>query len=384
MTRVGRSRTRTKTFRGKRKRFDSNGTIQEDTPVVVNFLDQCNDSHGRPVIPSSLVSRQYKNILRLDGFAENISNNQRYVYEGVPFFQGSGEIEDTTTLPVKTGWELDLIAGTNPSRPVLTPPMFLQDILTLPALLRETGQALTRPRNEWSPRQAANAYLAAKFGWFPLIDDLRKLLDLQSYVLKRTKELNQLYSGQGLRRRLKFNEDTKVYKQSASWAHYGTGKVTVPISVTVSKQQWGTIRWHPTEPPQYLPGDDRMHNLARRLVLGLTVEGMAKGSWDVIPWTWLLGWFTNLGKYTLYHSNTVPAGWSDCCLMNQVVLTATPGSVIVVGANKYKLDASGQRTFESKNRLVGSGTVLPGFNMPFLDMSRLSVLGALFAQRFMR
>lgn len=319
--------------------------------------------------------------MRLSGRAYNDSNGKIYTHDNTPFYQGTGEVPNQNLLPEKTGWELDLIAGTNPSRPVFTPPQVLQDIITLPKLLRETGALIRKPAKLLSPKEAANAHLAARFGWFPLIEDLIKVLNLQKTILKRNKELNDLYSGKGIKRRLKFANESVTTKQKANWPMYGAGLITVDVHTVVRKDQWGTISWHPTSPPPFHPDDEGRNKFALKLALGLTVEGMAKGAWDVIPWTWLLGWFTNIGKYTLYYSNTVPAKHSGACLMNRMVSTSFPGMVKVAGSKFYLLEPSGTYVDAWRTRKVGSAVVLPGFNMPYLDMSKLSVLASLFVQR---
>lgn len=162
---------------------------------------------------------------------------------------------------------------------------------------------------------------------------------------------------------------------------YGASEIAVDVHSVVRRDQWGTIRWKPTAPPPFSLDDESMNRFALKLALGLTVEGMAKGTWDVIPWTWLLGWFTNIGKYTLLYSNTVPATFSEACLMNRVVLTSFPGLVKVTGSDAYFVNPSGTYIHTRKHRLIGSGSPTAGLNMPYLDMSRLSVLASLFVQR---
>lgn len=382
MARVGRNRSRSITYRGSTAQYDQNGVLVAG-PFFVNAYNSstCVDSHGRPIKPSAFSSSQQSGTMFLDGYAVNDSDQRVHVFDGLPFTLGSGEASEMSPLPVKSGWELDLIAGTNPSRPVFTPPQVLQDLITLPRLLKETGSLLRKPQKLMSAREVANAHLAARFGWGPLIDDLVKLTKLQSTILKRNKELQQLYSGQGLKRRLKFSDDTKVTRQAYNYAMYLGGQVSVQIHTTVRKKQWGTSRWYPTAPPPYHPDDESRNRFALKLIAGLTVEGMARGAWDVIPWTWLLGWFTNIGKYTLLHSNTVPATWTELCLMNQVSKSSVPGLVVTKFSKVNDLQASGAFSHTTKSRIVGSSTILPGFNMPYLDMSKLSVLASLFVQR---
>lgn len=321
----------------------------------------------------------------LQGDVINGNKTRRAKFNHYPFTGFGAVPESTTTLSAPSGWHLDLVAGTNPSRPVFTPPQILQDLIELPRLLRDTGRLIRKPGALMSPKEAANAYLAAKFGWWPLIEDAMKLIELQDRVLKRTKELNDLYSGRGLRRRLKFGESNES-KAGTFWVALSyPGYVGAQYDVKVEKRSWGTIRWMPTTVPKYSPGDMRQSQLARQLIFGLTPEGMAKGAWDVIPWTWLLGWFTNIGKFTLAHSNTIPAAHSRACFMSMTTETRTPKGLTLDNAFNVNCKVLGETSTVIRTRAIAApGIPLPGFNMPFLDMSRLSVLGALFVQRLKR
>lgn len=382
MTRVSRSRSRSVPYRGSYVMLKQDGSVSSGPFMsTITHLSTCNDTTGRPIQPSPFQSVQSVGVMRLHGKVLNDANSLMYVYDDYPFISGNGEPIDGSLLPVKYGWLLDLVAGTNPSRPVFTPPQMLQDLIELPRLLRDTGRLLRKPSKLFSPREAANAHLAGRFGWTPLIEDLMKLLDLQSIILKRNRELQNLYSGQGLRRRLRFGEDNRTFKTVHNHAQYGSMVISCDIHTTVKKEQWGTIRWKPTSPPPFAYGDEGINSMARRLVFGLTVEGMAKGAWDVIPWTWLLGWFTNVGKFALAHSNTVPAQYYGACLMNKVAVTSVPGMVSVKGSKQFKIVPSGFYQKTTRTRSASSGTLTPGFNMPYLDMSRLSILGSLFIQR---
>lgn len=290
----------------------------------------------------------------------------------------------TATLAAPSGWYLDLVAGTNPSRPVVTPPELIQDLVELPKQIAESWKLLKDPKILKSGRESANQFLNVKFGWLPFIEDLRQLMDAQALILKRNKELKQLYSGRGLRRRLQFGFDLKHDVQKWDFALYGPDNhLFVPITHVVRKRSWGSIHWYPLTPPPYHPDDDANHTFTRNLVYGLTPEGMAKGLWNVIPWTWLIGWFTNFGKYALAYSLTVPATHSGACFMSESVWESFPGTPIGSGTTLNTVLAKGSHKSTTKTRLV-SGALTVGFNMPYLDMSRLSVVAALFAQRTLR
>jgi len=307
-----------------------------------------------------------------------------YVFDN--YCVGDNGCPNETPLAAPNGWFLSTVAATNPSRPVMTIPTLAQDLIDIPKQIRDLGRLLLTPKKELAnAKGVANQYLSWKFGWLPLFEDLHQLLDLQSYILKRNKELHALYSGKGLKRRLKFDnshESGSGLGSRIDFAHDASqpSYVSCDVDHVVAKRSWATITWYPTTPPPYHVDDARWNDYTRRIVLGLTPEGVAKGLWDVIPWTWLLGWFTNVGSYILANSNTVPASHSKACFMSEVSRTSKIKSVTTVGTVYSSIIGTGSFKRVQKTRVV-SGALTPGFNMPYLDMSRLSVLGALAIQR---
>jgi hypothetical protein len=345
----------------------------------------CFDFIGQPVSAGGFESLQSNNGLTLNGSTTGTDPFNRVWQRTFDHYPVSTSISGLSDAPLSVdgGWILNTVATTNPSRPVLTPLTLLQDFVELPRMVFDAGKLLMKPKGLLTAKQAANQNLAVQFGWIPFVKDIAQLLDLQSAVLKRSKELQRLYSGKGLRRRVLRGEDT----QSADyllWYSCGYSNMWLSFAYTgmVKRKQWATIRWKPLTPPPMSHGDDAMNKLAKKLVLGLTPEGLAKGAWDVIPWTWLLGWFTNVGDYLLANSNTVPAIWSTACLMNQVEVTITPGALSPeFCTSSVRCNEAYKRT--ARRRFVGESAT-PGFSMPFVDMRRLSILGSLSVQRFER
>lgn len=386
MPRTLRTRSRSHSFEGKIKTWFGPGpsgppTTTSTRTVVRNST--ITDWVGRPVTASSLVSDQRSGAIFVHGAV--LSGTGYYIeFDSVPTVGSNFGSTDVDPLSAPNGWVLRLVAGTNPSRPNITPPEMVQNLIELPKMILNAWKFLQHPRTVTTPRGAANEYLGIKFGWIPFIKDIADLLDLQDLIDKRLKELKKLHSGKGLRRRLKFGEDTKSYRGTEDFTFPGVNSsIRVAFSLDVKKSAWATIRWKPTEPPPYHLDDVRTRARVRNIVLGLTPEGMAKGLWNVLPWTWLAGWFTNVGDYFLSGSNTVPAQWGSACFMSKVQITTSPGVITPIGnAKPIKVNAFGSASRVTRSRLVGTPTLLPGLNMPFLDMSRLSVLGALGIQRF--
>lgn len=386
MARVTRSRSRLTTNPGGVTTVYDNGVATDFVESPRVFTNTCNDSHGSPIVDSPFSSTQYPvGYPRVSGDVDMVNTRYKNHYSGVTV--QAPPIEWTTSSPsgAPSGWMLDLVAGTNPSRPVLNIPELIEDIWDLPKALKNLGDLILHPGNHAKPKGLAGEYLGVQFGWLPLIEDLQKLLEFQTYAIKRNKELHQLYSGKGLRRRLKFGDSTVTTQGSTALTPYPAGSVTVNLSVTVTKRQWATIHWYPTSLPPYHPDDEQWNTLSTKLVLGATPEAMVYGLWKVIPWTWLIGWFTNVGKFALANSYTVPAAHGSGCFMSYAeakFVMSVPGTHNAA-VKSFKLEASGEAIRRMRTRVVSS-QVTAGVNIPYLDMFRLSILGALFTQRFAR
>ena len=384
MPRVVRNRTRTNIQSGTRKSWiDANSSGPPDTTDTSTkvFNSSCGDRVGSPVSDGGFNSSQMVSNLSMSGIVFS-DGGRKYLYEDYPVF---GQISGYAPLGAHSGWALDLVAGTNPSRPVLTPPEMIQNLIELPKLLRQTFAFLANPRKRVSSfKNVADDYLAFKFGWMPFVKDLSDLLDLQAYVIKRRKELLQLYSGKGLRRRLRFKNETQVLQSKYTEAFDSGASIEFEVLLIVTRKTWGTARWRPTAPPPFALNDEALNQKARQLVLGMTSEGLAKGLWNVIPWTWLLGWFTNVGKFLQVNSNTIPASYSNLNFMSSCDVIRTVGGGKQTKIKYSSLQFAGHQSLRIKTRITSPGVLTPGLSMPDLDIGRLSVLGALAVQRIKR
>jgi hypothetical protein len=344
------------------------------------------DYRGRPVVSSPFTSNQFAGSIRVNGnvtSSYNVGIAVKTVFRDLPMSVNSSGLT-TSVLPAPSGWTLDLVAGTNPNKPVISPLMLLQDLVQLPKMIRDLGRLVTKPKRLMTPQETASYYLGAQFGWLPLFEDVRKLFDLQAHIEKKINELYKLQSGRGLRRRLKMGDDTQNAKGIEVWPLYGPSNfVNFNYDVTVKRRRWATIKWKPSSLPSRRLNDAEISSRARRIVLGLTYAGMLQGAWELIPWTWVINWFTNVSKFAIANANTVPVVSSDMCFMSESKRIYIARPITSQGAKDSTLRATGAFTATTKTRIVSS-VVTAGFNVPFLDTFRLSILGALFTQRLKR
>ncbi len=383
MARVARARNKPSPYSGGNMKQYKNGALVSTISPTRTYSSTCNDFIGRPVVDSTLTSVQYSGKYPcVSGVIKPVTTIiadtlvlDNFTLQALPL-----AFTNFTPLTAPAGWYLDLVAGTNPSRPTLNIPELAQDVWDFPRMLKALFGRLGAKSGSGGPKGLAGDYLGVQFGWLPLVEDISKLLDFQHYVLKRNKELHQLYSGEGLRRRLQFEEDNSSTATTMTTSAQNCA-ITLRLSLDVRKKSWGTIHWYPSTPPSYQPSDHALNQLSKALVLGMNPESLANGIWKVLPWTWLIGWFTNFGKYTLANSWTVPAHHSAACFMSQVETMMTPSGCSVSNALSASVAPSGMAKHTYKNRIL-SGALTVGFNMPYISMFKLSILTALFVQKF--
>jgi hypothetical protein len=383
MTRLTRVRTRTQPYPGGSLIGVANGVPINASNSGTMISETCSDSHGRPIVPSNLTITKvdFSRVIPVHGTYTSASATgtaTNYIPSGIrgdslgpPLVPGRPSVGVSMT---------DLLARTNPSRPDVVPFDLIQDLVDIPRQLKDVGRLIRTPKRKLlNAKELANQHLGFQFGWLPLFKDVRDLLDLQHRIHKRVAELHRLYSAGGLKRRIHLG----------SWVHEETSNRTVESSLVmnclvrrtfyVESERWGTVRWKPTQLPSFNPSDAEIIRQAKLVASGLSVEGVMKGSWDLLPWTWLLSWFTNISSFAMQYSTTVPALPSSACVMTR---TRNLSLYQPLSMSSGYTDTGGYATWETKERFTGSGSIEA--HLPFLTAGRLSILGALFVQRFKR
>jgi hypothetical protein len=238
---------------------------------------------------------------------------------------------------------------------------------------------LTRGPQRIHPKLIANHYLSYQMGWKPLISDLQKLLGFQALVDKKMRELENLYRNGGIQRRVRLPDWKASYsEQDNSVTIESQAGVLIRCKElrTSSIERWGTVRWTPTKLPDPRFSQADLQRLARDLTFGM--KGIsAKQVWDAIPWTWLVGWFTNVDDFLQAHDNRIPLEHSKPCVMTHRVTrewhTRLPGQ------NLDFTGGQGVKVLETKERVTSSGALAAA--IPFLNGRMFSILSALAIQR---
>jgi hypothetical protein len=344
----------------------------------------CQDVADQPGIDHALTITKYDAVgcEPIEGTVLTGINAGSYVHNWYEY-RGKAISHLSTKTLASTSWA-NMAARTNPSRPDLTPLSLLQDLYDIPRMLKGVSKLLSHPKSALSAKEIANQNLSIQFGWLPLISDVQKLITTQARVEKRYKRLREMYDTGGVHRKLFVDEDhveSVLNKTFSIFTLPGARNFNCRITKKTEVQRWGTARWNMlARPPEDLTYD-RLHRLAYNVANGLTVEGMLQGAWDVLPWTWLLDWFTNVGDFALLHSNTVPAVLVSACQMTK---TESETYFDRLPTTNSAFTSGGGTAFStSKVRLPYTGASLTA-GVPGLGLGHVSILGSLFVQRFLR
>lgn len=252
----------------------------------------------------------------------------------------------------------DLLARTNPSRPVVDLPIAIFELREIPGLLREEGNKIIRGM--------AVGNLTYQFGIKPLVSDLQGLLNFSDEVAKRQRELEKLAKG-GLKRTRDLWSGSSTAGPISGIVQSGDGPtIILDYYKATQRKIWGHVVWYPDN-PKMMKGDLRA--AARKAVLGLTVDFST--AWNAIPWSWLVDWCSNVGDILIANRNTVGASHGVVQLMTQTTTT----SEAYPNLPPPKMTRGGWKEISKQRRSVVNVPV--DVQLPVLSLRQLSILGSI-------
>ncbi|UJQ85540.1 MAG: putative maturation protein [Alehxovirus frumentivicinum] len=375
------------TFQGVQSAYTETTPAQSTTYPVM--LRRCEDVVNSRKTDNPLdIRHEYRIIEPLNGFlvAGSFTRQFKEHIPGITKIAIGTNASISLQLPSVGTVATAALARSNPSKPAISMPNFLYELKDLPGMIRDIGNLKRQLNNvvvkgpqRVNAKNSANHFLAYQMGWRPLINDLKKLLTFQADVDKKIRELENLYNNGGLQRKVR----------SPGWVASGEdiifsntpmeSVITTDIRCRVTRfttaERWATVRWYPRYRPDHRYSSKELARLARRLVFG--VNGIsAKQVWDAIPWTWLIGWFSNVDEYLQAHSNTIPLIHSRPCVMTH---TKSTYSWTRLDSTSWCTGGNAVGGVETKVRTTSSGTLSAA--IPFLNGRQISILGALAIQR---
>jgi len=350
---------------------------------VVNSREENADSIGSPLVDSTLqIQKGFFPRVHLNG--TRIQSGLTFYVTDAPFygsigplmmrpatFRGSfgvSAVLTTATLVAKA------IANANPNRPVVDIPVNLLELRDLPGLLRDAGRiahGTARPGSK-----AAKANLMAQFGVAPIISDLVKLLSFTESVAKRERYLSKLNSEKPYRIRRKITEEHSVgVFNGIPWPSTAENSTTfnkATLTTEVTDTYWYTLRAHLSA----LITEREIQTHAFKSVLGLDAV-TASSAWELLPWSWLIDWFSNTGDILAAYRGGIPWTWSGLnimCRSDFVFKVSFPSVRPTMVVNLPTPQGWGKVLRRTPSSLV---SIYPEFSLPYLEWKQWSILGSL-------
>jgi hypothetical protein len=271
-----------------------------------------------------------------------------------------------------------LLAQTGPNTAKVNTITNVLEIADVLRMLKHAGDLLhklvTNPGKLASAKVIASTTLAYQFGWGPLIQDLGRVMDFADLVAQRQRELDTLYSGKGLRKRVSLGGTSNRGKGSQVIASIGGISINPDWNWSEGHILWGTCRWKLRDPSQI--GKKPSWRDAWKSVYGLNAGQIPVQIWKALPWSWAIDWFTDISNHLNALQNMVLFRPSDPCVM-----CSSHGLVEWVnytqGAQRSFGGARVGYSYKRRQaRLLGSLAAI-NIRVPHLDAYKLSVLGSL-------
>lgn len=207
-------------------------------------------------------------------------------------------------LPLITDAAVKALSITNPSRPAVDIPISILELKDLPDLVRDFGRGLLR--------RIADGNLRYQFGIKPMLSDLKKLCNFTESIDKQQRILEGFGKGPVIRKATIFTGGTQLQPNTISVVHSSPTELQFSARLTLRTTnvvRWGYVLWTPDVPEfnKSILGDANRasaRRLARDIALGLTVD--ASTAWELMPWSWLVDWFGNMGDYLASKRSMIP------------------------------------------------------------------------------
>lgn len=271
-----------------------------------------------------------------------------------------------------------VLSRTNPSRSSVNALVNAIELRELPGLIKDTySYRLSNLLRSGALKgfrflpKAAKLNLLVQFGILPLLGDLSTLTQFQSLVDARMREIDRLRT-RGLRRTVDCDTNSAHYFDGnyITFSASGTNNIvrsnlTRVTTLTVR----GHVRWHVSF--GFPQSDDEMRRRVTKAVAGLDVNPST--IYELIPWTWLIDYFTNLGNIVKAVDNTIGAHHGQVMIMRN---TRTECTIDNTRQGSTTLSVSpGRSTIETKSRVSASPSLSASLDL--LTPGQMSILGSL-------
>jgi hypothetical protein len=200
-----------------------------------------------------------------------------------------------TGVPSDMAVAVETASRTNPSNPSVNLPVSIFELKDIPRMLQRK-----------SLKQKGNSVLEGTFGYEPILRDFQHALLAVNSIESRIATLRMLGKGKLSRTRTIFSGFNSTLNTSGVLLDYhARGSIyadSILHTTRVSKQ--GTASWRPTYNISQLT-EKELWKQAVRLIYGLDPQALWSDIYQVLPWSWLIDYFSNLGDLMSLTNNSV-------------------------------------------------------------------------------
>nr|QDH89626.1 MAG: hypothetical protein H2RhizoLitter492048_000003 [Leviviridae sp.] len=257
-------------------------------------------------------------------------------------------------------------ARSNPSKPATDVGSDLAQLGELTTILKNVGDAHIL-------RAVGNANLAWQFGLRPVVSDVIGLIQSQGAIARRAALLAKAQREGGFRKTVVVDAGSTEAVRSTFLQTWGT--------FLLRDVKWWTgetvkvhTRWVPDGSYDHLLQNDELYALARQSIQGVTFGGVE--AWDLIPWSWLIDYFTNVGEMIAAHNNVVGLVLNDVSVMRHTVTKLSCDAVAFDDVTMSSFTAK----YETKRR--NTSFIEPSLSSAsFLNSAQVGILASIASTR---
>lgn len=283
------------------------GVLNSSTPIVSSAIDSTVTACGSETMTDYLSHRPHPDQQldythyrirrpRLFGTVPNFKGDSAKTWKLTMNGKRFGDFASpygAISLPSKQWgyYTTKALANINPNNAAIDIPLFVFELKDIPHLIHGLGNFVMNPNN-W--RHVPDSWLAYRFGWAPLVNDLAALFALSESLEARKNYLRAISrkGGKKVQRRL------------------GSTKFTVAATandgITFDGASCGSFRWQTAEGTEdwwftcnvkltsSIPGPD-LGAAAFKAAFGFS--NPISTVWNALPWSWLFDYFANIGTF---------------------------------------------------------------------------------------
>lgn len=362
--------------------FESGYRIKKDTgTVTINtrkyFHAYCEDVTKSGDNQPFRVETWMKHGGKFDGESESTSGH-RWVDCPVQYFDIDPYVTDHISItddPSLAECATMTLRRTNPSRSSVEGIVALAELREIPGLIKESYAIALNKLFKHIPKRlfrnlsrAAKLNLLIQFGILPLLGDLNTCLGFQALVDQRVREIERLRT-RGLRRTVELWRGSKrstvnneLVNSSLITARADIHKVTTLIIR-------GHVRWRVTDNFYESEADTRAR--ARDIVLGNVVDPST--IYELLPWSWLVDYFTNLGSFISAHRNQLDTTHTTPRIMREARTVCSTSDESTSNSGVKMSPFRGEVVWKTRRVVTAAITA----RTDFLNPSQWSILASL-------